>query len=415
MCLYTYHHYPACGHIANWTVTSCKEYTNSLRLLSGAGLSGGCCNHIQTTHDLLSSLESNTCSLCDLELSCAASHCIPDAFPSKNYRAIEGLDSKGPIIELSARMNVNTNDEEEESHLSTIPQECCDCACCSCFASPFNSDEETDSSGVSFDGKIPSPDAAAKVLQYLDAIDDSDDLPENGELFEFILRAPRCEEENTADIHKVLRQGSSKEDISPSCTQLGTWTSRNSLHGAIHIGINTAVHSLKRPNTRSPNAWSCFDPSDDEPELTFFDQADESSYSDDESEVRNPNAFTFLHDDSGADDGSDGRCELPNNFDDDYADMFSSLPSPLVPYKIKVSSPLVRDSAPVVDRPATPIPCPAPLRVIKPPQFLSLDSVLEEIFNKEGSNRDTHEVGYQKAYLKTMAGLSQNPFVTIKG
>lgn len=266
MCLYTYHHYPVCGHISNWTVTSCKEYTNALRLLSRAGLSRSC-DQVHVTHDLLCSFESNTCSQCDLDLSSAASHSFFDGFWSKNYRAIEGLDSKGPIIEISARMNLDVSDEEVAG---------CGCDCFSCFTSPFSSDDETNSFGGIPNDNIPSPAVVAKVSQYLDDLEDSDDLSmDDGEQLDFLLRAPRCEEENAGDIRKILRQGSSAEDIPPSGTQLDARSSRNSLHGVIPIGVDRASHSLERRNTEHPYTW--FDSSDSEPGLTFFDDSDDSS------------------------------------------------------------------------------------------------------------------------------------------
>lgn len=369
MCLYTYHHYPAGGHIANWTVTSCKEYTNALRLLSRAGLSGSC-NQIQTTHDLLPSLESNLCSQCDLELSRAASDHIFDGQWSKTYRTIEGLDFKSPVVEISARMNLDVNDEEVAG---------CSCDCCSCFTPPFST-EESNSSGVSPDGNIPFPALVAKVSQYLNNLEDSDDFSmDHGGQLDFLFQAPRSKEENAADIRKILRQASSVEDISPSWTQLNARTSRNSLHGAIIIGIDRAIHSPERRNTEYPSTW--FDPSDDEQELTFFDDSDDIFFSGDESQVQNSGSLTFLDNDSDADDESDGGCELTDNFDDDYADMLSPLPLSLVSNKANIPL-LMRESASVLDRPPTTMPCPEPLRVSKPAQFLSLDAVLGEIFDE---------------------------------
>lgn len=363
MCLYTYHHYPACGHIANWTVTSCKEYTNTLlRLLTPAGLSGSC-NQLEITHDIL---QSNTCTQCHLELSSAASHrYIFDGPRSKDYQAIEGLNFKSSIVEISACMNLDFNEEVAD---------------CSCSTPPFST-EESNSSEVSPGDDVPSPVLVAKVSQYLDSLEDYDDVSmDHGEQLDFLFQFPCSEEENTADIRKILRQASSAGDISPSWTQLNARTSRNSLHGATTtLGIYRAIHAPECRNTEYPSTW--FDPPNDELELTFFDDSDDCSFSGDESEVRNPVSLTFLDEDSDADDESNGGCELTDRFDDDYTDMLSPLPFSLVSNKAKMLLP-IRESASVLDRPPTTMPCPAPLRVSKPAQFLFLEAALEEIFDE---------------------------------
>lgn len=406
MCLYTYHHYPTCGHIANWTMTSCKEYTNTLRLLSHGGLSGYC-NHIQTTHDLLSELEPDTCGQCDFELQRAVSQQTHNSSRMKAYRTIEGLSSTVPIIELSVRMNINTRDEREESYFSQIPQEYRGCDCYSCTAPPV-------SSGVSLDDKTPSSGSVANNSQYLD---NSVYMPEtstqHGNQFEIIPRALLSEEENITDLCNALRQGSSSRDISPSSTQVGARRSRNYLNDVFSLSIDRASHPhpLERLDTRNSFAWTSFDRSDespidlqsqnpygnpfrslnsfysnDEPEQTSFDWSDDSFYLDYKSEVEDPNVLTFLDDDSNEDDESDGGCDLPDKFDEEYANMFSHLISPLVSNNFdntNGSLPPGQDYAPVVDRPATPMLCPAPLRVKNPPQFLSIDSIVEGLFSGE--------------------------------
>lgn len=433
MCLYTYHHYPVCGHIANWTMTSCKEYTNALRLLSRKGLSGHC-NHIQTTHNLFVQGESDTCGQCDFEVRCAAFRRTHDASPSKTHREIEGLTSEVPIIELSGRMNVSISGKEEENHRPVSRQECCSCEFCGCFASPLGS-------GVSPNDKTPPANNVSDIPQYLD---DSFYIPEtpthNGKEFEIeiMLQILPSEEGGNADLYKVLREASSAEDISPSWAQVGARRTRNSLHGVISIGIDRAAYPLERLDTRNPYATSFLDLSDEspidvqaqytysrpinlsssvyfgsEPEQTFIDWSDDSSYSDLESEVRNPNNLTFLDDDSDADDDLDGGCELPDKFDEGYASTFSPLIFPLVSGNVHMALPSVRDSAPVADRPATPILCPAPLRVTKGPQFLSLNSIIEDTFYEEALDENTLEFLHAKTY-STPGGSSQRPFVGIK-
>ena len=72
---------------------------------------------------------------------------------------------------------------------------------------------------------------------------------------------------------------------------------------------------------------------------------------------------------------------MTDKFDDDYADMLSPLPLSLVSNKANIPLPM-RESASVLDRPPTTMPCQEPLRVSKPARFLSLDAVLEEIFDE---------------------------------
>jgi hypothetical protein len=272
-------------------------------------------------------------------------------------------------------MNINTIDEEEKDYFSPIPQEYHGCDCYSCTAS-------TASSGASLDNKTPSEGSMA-------------------------------EEEDTAELWKALRQGSSSRDISPSSTQVGARKSRNSLHGVVSTSIDRPSHPLECLNTSNFYSWTRFDLSDEssmevesyypysntinfstsfysdtEPEHSFFDLPDDSFYLDYESEVEDPNSLTFLDDDSDADDKSDNGCDLPDKFDEEYVDMFSHLISSLVSNTANAPLPPVRDSASVVDRPATPMLCPEPLRVKKPPQLLSLDSVVEDRLSGEAIEED---------------------------
>lgn len=324
----------------------------------------------------------------------------------KAHRTIEGLSSTVPIIELSVRMNINTRDEEEEDYFSPIPQEYRGCDCYSCTAPPV-------SSGVSLDGKTPSSGSVAGNSQYLDNyVYMPETSTQHGNQFEIMPRVLPSEEENITDLCNALRQGSSSKDISPSSTQVGARRSRNSLNDVASLRIDRASHphSLERLGTRNSFSWTSFDRSDespidlqsqtpyghpfsslnsfysdDEQEQTFFDWSDDSCYFDYKNEVEDPNALTFLDDDSNADDESDGGCDLPDKFDEEYANMFLYLNSPLVSNldNTNGSLPPVRDSAPVIDRPATPMLCPAPLRVKKPPQFLSINSIVEDLFSGE--------------------------------
>jgi hypothetical protein len=102
MCNYTYHHYPSCGHISNWSMTSCLEYTNKLRL-AGPERSIACTN-IKASHDLLLSTQPSMCVQCESEWAESLSRENIRAQVSKSYRTIEGLDVTGHLIEIDARM-----------------------------------------------------------------------------------------------------------------------------------------------------------------------------------------------------------------------------------------------------------------------------------------------------------------------
>lgn len=109
MCIYTYHHYPLCGHISNWTVTSCLEFTNQLRLLHGTG-AVLCCDDVEVTHDLHPTAPHSLCVQCDFEWTEAMTSPDPEALQPKIYRNIEGLDAKFPVIEFAVRMTIDVTD-----------------------------------------------------------------------------------------------------------------------------------------------------------------------------------------------------------------------------------------------------------------------------------------------------------------
>ncbi|CAG8906087.1 unnamed protein product [Penicillium nalgiovense] len=102
MCKHTYHHYPSCGHISNWSMTSCQEYTNKLRL-AGPKHSVSC-TQIKASHDLLLSTQPSMCVQCEREWAENLSHGDGQTQTSNPYRRIEGLDATGGIIEVDARM-----------------------------------------------------------------------------------------------------------------------------------------------------------------------------------------------------------------------------------------------------------------------------------------------------------------------
>ncbi|KAJ5782294.1 hypothetical protein N7457_004068 [Penicillium paradoxum] len=102
MCNYTYHHYPNCGHISNWSITSCQEYTNRLRLASPEQSIP--CTLIETSHNLLSSPQPSRCMQCVSEWMASLSEDNHRPQSSNSYLKIEGLDGTRQTIEIKARM-----------------------------------------------------------------------------------------------------------------------------------------------------------------------------------------------------------------------------------------------------------------------------------------------------------------------
>ena len=100
MCHHTYHHYPSCGHISNWTVGSCQEFTNRIRLTDPAHSCS--CKEIQITHDMAESTQPNMCVQCEREWANMISHGNHQAQTCKAH--LEGLDVEGPLVEIEARM-----------------------------------------------------------------------------------------------------------------------------------------------------------------------------------------------------------------------------------------------------------------------------------------------------------------------
>lgn len=117
MCKYTYHHYPLCGHISNWTVTSCLEFTHRIRALSFTGqvLS---CDKTKIKHNINQKAKQDLCAQCDLDWCEAVTTDSMDALLEKKYRTIEGLDAENPVLEFAVRMNADTYSVSAESCLS---------------------------------------------------------------------------------------------------------------------------------------------------------------------------------------------------------------------------------------------------------------------------------------------------------
>ncbi|KAJ5757742.1 uncharacterized protein N7511_006436 [Penicillium nucicola] len=102
MCYHTYHHYCICGHICNWTVDSCQEFTN--KMLLATSTQSCSCPEIQIAHDLADPTQSYMCVQCEYEWTRNIS---PDNQQAGTYEAIsgiEGLDVAGPLVTIEARL-----------------------------------------------------------------------------------------------------------------------------------------------------------------------------------------------------------------------------------------------------------------------------------------------------------------------
>ncbi|KAJ5160256.1 uncharacterized protein N7482_007260 [Penicillium canariense] len=389
MCIYTYHHYPVCGHISNWTVTSCKEFTNRLRLLARGGMSGSC-NRIRATHDLLSATEADICGQCKYELREAAFYGVRDAFAPKTYQEIEGLSWKTPIIELVTQMNVGVSNgkmEEEEKEedgasdifdgdrpdmFAAIAQQHESCECWSCSKSrniaPGNSDQTTQTSSVSTNHSSL-PDSVTDILKHIDRhlSDDSFASPAwNGNPFDVVPITLPSEQDNIADLCKALRQGSSN-DISPSSTQVGVRASRHPLCDILPV-------DMERMSTKS-RSWPSFDLSDvssidlegNSPNGYLINQDSSAVLNaevEGESEVQDPTTLACLGEDEDDDaDDESGGCEVSGPWEDEDTDEASTLSSLLEFNEIDLAP--VQNRARPVARPATPIPVPYPSRTRK--------------------------------------------------
>lgn len=107
MCRQTYHHYPSCGHIANWTTESCIEFTNSLRGLFMDQIAS--CPKTETTHDLLPLTHPTFCFQCEREwqkefAQNSSLHNHPTL--ANRHMSIEGLGSTVPAVEVLAKSSL---------------------------------------------------------------------------------------------------------------------------------------------------------------------------------------------------------------------------------------------------------------------------------------------------------------------
>ncbi|CAI7634400.1 unnamed protein product [Penicillium palitans] len=113
MCKHTYHHYIGCGHISNWSMTSCQEYTNKLRL-AGPERSAPC-TQITVSHDLLFSAQPSMCVQCEREwVENFASRRDDQTQSSNSYGLVDAMDDS-QIIEVNARMVSNPTHNDRDT------------------------------------------------------------------------------------------------------------------------------------------------------------------------------------------------------------------------------------------------------------------------------------------------------------
>lgn len=123
MCKNTYHHYPSCGHIANWTVDSCIEFTNALRLQPAGQMFF--CEETETTHDLLPLTCATMCFQCEREwqeeIKKNGSLRDNPNFGKTNI-SIEGLGSSDPVVEVTVMSTLGLKaDKDDNQHPTKIP------------------------------------------------------------------------------------------------------------------------------------------------------------------------------------------------------------------------------------------------------------------------------------------------------
>lgn len=98
MCHHTYHHYPSCGHVSNWSMTSCQEYTNKLILAGPEGSAS--CEVVHASHDVLRSTQPPMCVQCESNWVYSITHGEAQT-PS---HLIESQSQSGYLVEIDAHM-----------------------------------------------------------------------------------------------------------------------------------------------------------------------------------------------------------------------------------------------------------------------------------------------------------------------
>lgn len=265
MCLYTYHHYPLCGHISNWTVTSCLEFTSQLRLLNGTGHIL-CCNDVEVTHDLHPTAPHSLCTQCDFNWAEAMTSNEPDTFQPRIYRAIEGLDAKFPMIEFAVRMTVDTSNNatgrsprpstgNSQADSAASARKFTPCHCFSCSCKGFGN---SGSSSACVEGEVsPAVGYADLNPDYVKQLDrqgggcapSTDEGSRTGRTGNGVLPSP---EGLTADILQALAKSTSTQQ-SRDCPAV--YPRAPNANPADAKAVNHGFDTVKTP-VFEPEGWS---------------------------------------------------------------------------------------------------------------------------------------------------------------
>lgn len=255
MCIYTYHHYPLCGHISNWSVTSCLEFTNQLRLLHGTG-DVLCCDDVEVTHDLHPTAPHSLCAQCDFDWTEAMTSQDPDALQPKIYRNIEGLDAKYPVIEFAVRMTVDVTDNSSARSTDTdksdvfaslarenAPGNLC-CHSSSQKISP-NADRVTQASS---NGMVPTTEGNSDSVNPLGLQGEAASQPETGEELQTDGDELPRPEALTADILRALAQSHSTDVVTDTPSVYSRDSNACSSDGNASTTSTDTMELLRRRN-----------------------------------------------------------------------------------------------------------------------------------------------------------------------
>ncbi|EPS32310.1 hypothetical protein PDE_07270 [Penicillium oxalicum 114-2] len=407
MCLFTFHHYPLCGHIANWTVSSCQAYTTTLRMLSHQGMFE-CCDNIHSDHDVLFSLDSADCSQCRLLADSEST--AEDSHAHHEYLEIEGLNSPNPVLDLFGCLSVPDRQHivcprsTPMDDLTPIADKYTSFRLTKTCDDPHNCCQRAPGHAVT---GCPS--------EYVDESSPNPASPRK-ETFDFMLRELLADEAAFADSWDVLHKKSSAEDICPSATQVGARRSRNALCGAISR-LTQEIHDGGRDHHRtSPPSGSDFDLSDEssvdadslfakmclkEPYTKAEFQKDQSSAS-----FEHENPAVTNHGTESRDLTAPGSCD-EESFSDGFSCRMSRVFSPAA---CSTGHLLPSPSSSLLHHRESPssesILCPAPLRITRPPRFVSLESpVLEQAIQELSTVKKSFPSGHDSCRLTSQRSI----------
>ncbi|KAF7717530.1 Uncharacterized protein PECH_005458 [Penicillium ucsense] len=343
MCFHTLHHYPTCGHIANWTVTSCQPYTASLRLLGQQ-----------------------------------------DVSQDGKYSAIEGLQSPSPVLEVFGRLSTAEIQEMPHETPRSLTK----------FASNLDQPRSSQLTNVCEcrEKWFTSP-SMPPVTDHTQCIGKSDSVSSSPrqEILDFMLRDLSADEAAIADSWNILREKALAEAISPSSTQVGARGSRNSLLGAIS--------RISRQFVKTQEYCHC----PDSPSWFDFELSDESSIDSDSLFAKCCVKDPYV--DNHKDESLPASCHVSSSpiaeYDSAFIDENLLTDDFLWTYPPAISSEenlleraLSSDTQPINVSASELILSPAPLRITKPPRFVSEESALENVRKEmQASNDKTRSSG----------------------